>query len=255
MGRLDQKVAIVTGAGQGVGRGIALAMAKEGARIVVAGRNTTTCPAVVAELRALGASAVFAPCDVTHKPDVGKTIKAAVEAFGTVDIVVNNAHSTRKVYAPFLEWTDDALQEQMNSSYMASVWFMQQSFPYLKVRGGSIINIASGVGHLGAAGYLGYAACKEAQRVATRVAAREWGQFKIRANTICPIADSPPIQTISERPEEGFGELLKQIALGRVGSCEHEIGRTAVFLASPDGAYITGHTIHVDGGYVMDSGH
>lgn len=254
MGRLTNKIAIITGAGQGVGRGIALAMAKEGAHIVVAGRNQKTCPAVVKEIEALGQRALFVACDVLNKDDVRNTVSQTIEVFGTVDILVNNAHDTSKVWAPFMEWTDDALRRQMDSSYMASVWFMQECFPHLKKHGGRIINIGSGAAVQSNVGYLGYSACKAAQSAATRVAAREWGEFGITVNMICPLADSPPIQSIIDgRPEENFEEqVVKNLAIKRIGRCEEDIGRTAVFLASEDASYVTGYTYHLDGGLMMD---
>lgn len=254
MSRLSGKVAIITGAGQGVGRGIALAMAKEGAKIVVAGRNAEKCGIVIDEIAALGEAAIFVKCDVADKPDVEETVRATVDHFGAVDIIVNNAHDTRSVWAPFMEWTDAAMQRQLDTSYFASVWFMRACFPHLKVRGGRIINISSGAGVQSGVGYLGYSACKAAQAAATRVAAREWGQYGITANVICPLADSPPIQRIiDERPEEDFEQgVLARLAIKRVGRCEEDIGRTAVFLASEDAAFITGYTFNVDGGMVMD---
>jgi len=254
MNRLADKTVIVTGAGQGVGRGISLAMAKEGANIVIAGRNPKTCPAVVKEVEGLGRRALFVPCDVRNKQDVRNTVSKTVSVFGGVDILVNNAHDTSKVWAPFIEWTDEALRGQMESSYMASVWFMQECFPYLKQKGGRIINIGSGAGVQSNVGYLGYSACKAAQAAATRVAAREWGIFGITANVICPLADSPPIQSIiAERPEEKFEEqVVKNLAVKRIGRCEEDIGRTAVFLASDDAAYITGYSFNVDGGLMID---
>jgi NAD(P)-dependent dehydrogenase (short-subunit alcohol dehydrogenase family) len=254
MSRLKDKIAIVTGAGQGVGRGIALAMAKEGAHIVVAGRNTKTCPAVVKEVEALGQRSIFVPCDVVNKADIHNAVVRTIETFGAIDILVNNAHDTSSVWAPFVEWTDEALRRQMESSYMASVWFMRECFPHLKARGGRIINIGSGTGVQGQYGYLGYSACKAAQSAATRVAAREWGEFGITVNMICPLADSPPIQKIiDERPEENFEEnVLKNLAIKRIGRCEEDIGRTAVFLASEDASYITGYTLNLDGGLLID---
>jgi NAD(P)-dependent dehydrogenase (short-subunit alcohol dehydrogenase family) len=229
-------------------------MAKEGAHIVVAGRNTKTCPAVVKEIEGLGQRALFVPCDVRNKQDVRNTVHTTGNVFGAVDILVNNAHDTGKVWAPFMEWTDEALRAQMETSYMASVWFMQECFSYLKRKGGRIINIGSGAGVQSNAGYLGYSACKAALAAATRVAAREWGTFGITANVICPLADSPPIQSIiTERPEENFAEqVVKNLAIKRIGRCEEDIGRTAVFLASEDAAYITGYSLNVDGGLMID---
>ena len=254
MGRLDNKVAIVTGAGQGVGEGIALAMAKEGAKIVVAVRNAQTGPAVTQKIGDLGGEAIFAQCDVSLQGDVEKTVNAAAKAFGTVDILVNNAHDTRHLHAPFMETTAEMLHIQLYSGFMASVWFMQACFPYLKKKGGRVINMGSGAGVRGEMGLLGYAASKEATRAATRVAAREWGEFGITVNCICPLADSPAMTTYVEHPEMGWNRILPVLPIKRLGACESEIGRTAVFLASADAAFITGHTIHVDGGYTMDAG-
>lgn len=254
MSRLSNKVAIITGAGQGVGRGIAHAMAKEGADVLVAGRNAEKCGVVVREIEAMGRRAIFAACDVTNKSDIDRTVANAMTHFGRIDILVNNAHDTSSVWATFMDWTDEAMQRQLDTSYFASVWFMQACFPHLKERGGRIINIISGAAVQSNPGYLGYSACKAAQSAATRVAAREWGEFGITANNIAPLADSPPIQNIIDaRPEENFeAQVLAQLAIKRIGRCEEDIGRTAVFLASEDASYITGYTFNLDGGLMID---
>jgi NAD(P)-dependent dehydrogenase (short-subunit alcohol dehydrogenase family) len=193
-------------------------------------------------------------CDVTNKAQIAETVRQTIATFGTIDILVNNAHDTRNVWAPFNEWTDEALQRQLDTSYFGSVWFMQACFPHMKEKGGSIINISSGAGVQSNIGYLGYSACKAAQSAATRVAAREWGQFGIRANIICPLADSPPIQKIiDERPEERFeDQVVAKLAIKRIGRCEEDIGRTAVYLASDDSSYFTGYAMNLDGGLLID---
>lgn len=254
MARLENRVAIVTGAGQGVGRGVAVAMAKEGAAIVAAVRNPETGPQVLQQLQGLGAKALLVPCDVTQRSQIDAAVKAAVSAFGTVDILVNCAHDTSGLHAPFMDFTEEMLHKQWYSGFMGSVWFMQACFPHLKGRGGRIINFASGAGVRGELNLLGYAASKEAIRAATRVAAREWAQFGITSNCICPLADSPAMDQYTAHPEWGWDRILPVLPIQRLGSCEHEIGRTAVFLASADASFITGHTIHVDGGYMMDAG-
>ncbi|MCH9827279.1 MAG: SDR family oxidoreductase [Gammaproteobacteria bacterium] len=254
-GRLYGKCAIVTGAGQGVGRGIALAMGKEGAKIVIAVRNVAKGEDVLKELHAAGITAAMVKCDVAVKQDVANAVKHTVDTYGGVDILVNNAHDTRMIQAPFMEWTDDALKNQFDSGFMGAYWFMRECFEHLKVSGsGRIVNISSGAGVRGAATFLGYAASKEAQRAMTRVAAREWGDFGITCNTICPVADSPTMAEFVKHPELGWNDILPVLPIKRLGSCEHEVGRTAVFLASPDAGYITGHTINVDGGFTMDGG-
>jgi len=253
--RLQGKVAIITGASQGVGRGIALAMGKEGAKIVIAVRNSGKGEEVLQELRSAGITASQVACDVSVKSAVAHAVQFTVATYGGIDILVNNAHDTRFIQAPFLEWTDETLKNQFDSGFMGAYWFMRDSFPYLKACGsGRIINISSGAGVRGAATFLGYAASKEAQRAMTRVAAREWGDFGITCNTICPVADSPTMAEFVKHPELGWQDILPTLPIKRLGSCEHEVGRTAVFLASPDAGYITGHTISVDGGFTMDGG-
>lgn len=253
--RLRDKVAIISGASQGVGRGIALAMGKEGAKIVLAVRNEPKGVEVLNELQELGIPAALTRCDVSVQQDVQATVKFAVDTFGRIDILVNNAHDTRFIQAPFMDWDDDKLKNQFDSGFMGPYWFMRESFPYLKDSGaGRVINISSGAGVRGAAEFLGYAASKEAQRAMTRVAAREWGDFGITCNTICPVADSPTFAEFVKYPELGWKDILPNLPIKRLGSCEHEVGRTAVFLASSDAAYMTGHTLHVDGGFTMDAG-
>jgi NAD(P)-dependent dehydrogenase (short-subunit alcohol dehydrogenase family) len=255
MKRLDEKVAIVTGAGQGVGRGIALAFAKEGAKVVIAVRNTVTGPEVVREIESVGGAAVFSCCDVSKKIDVARTVEEAVAAFGGVDILVNNAHDLRAIQQAgvrgqlmFADVTDEVLRGSFESGFMGTVWFMKACLPHMKGRGGGrIINLGSLAGIRGDAGLLTYNAAKEAIRAATRTAAREWGQYGITVNCICPAADAPSMT----------GEYAAAITSGpmrRLGSCENDVGRTAVFLSSDDASYLTGLTINVDGGLGMDAG-
>jgi 2-hydroxycyclohexanecarboxyl-CoA dehydrogenase len=255
MKKLERKVAIVTGAGQGIGRGISLAFAKEGAKVVVAVRNTVTGPQVVKEIETAGGTALFSRCDVSKREDAAHTVQAAVEAFGGVDILVNNAHDLRAIteagarqQLAFADVTDEVLRGSLESGFMGTVWFMKACFPEMKKRGGGrIINLGSLAGIRGDAGLLAYNAAKEAIRAATRTAAREWGQYGITVNCICPAADAPSMT----------GEYAAAITSGpmrRLGSCEHDVGRTAVFLSSEDASFLTGLTINVDGGLGMDAG-
>jgi NAD(P)-dependent dehydrogenase (short-subunit alcohol dehydrogenase family) len=255
MNTLEQKVAIVTGAGQGIGRGISLALAKEGAKIVVAVRNAVTGPQVVSEIEAAGGTAVFARCDVSKRNDVARTVEAAVAAFGGVDILVNNAHDLRAIteagarqQLAFADVTDEVLRGSFESAFMGTVWFMKACLPHMKARGGGrIINLGSLAGIRGDAGLLAYNAAKEAVRAATRTAAREWGQFGITVNCICPAADAPSMTG-------EYAEAIRNGPMRRLGSCENDVGRTAVFLSSADASFLTGLTINVDGGLGMDAG-
>jgi 2-hydroxycyclohexanecarboxyl-CoA dehydrogenase len=188
MGVLDRKVAIVTGAGQGIGRGIALALAKEGAAVAVAGRTEAKLLATASEIHELGGRAIHVACDLATRGACNDVVDATIAAFGAVDVLVNNAASTTVV--PFEEITDAHIESDL-VALRASIYLMQACFPHMRDRGGKIINFGSGAGTAGAALQGSYAAAKEAIRGMSKVAAREWGPYRINVNTVCPGAVTP----------------------------------------------------------------
>ncbi|MCR9098194.1 MAG: SDR family oxidoreductase [bacterium] len=254
MGVLDGKVAIVTGGARGVGRGISLAFAKEGATVVMAEVNPETGPATEKEIRALGRSALWIECDVTKKSDVEETVDRAVREFGGIDILVNCATGARPdtAFRTFLEHTDDQVELQLGVEVWGAFWFMQRCHPHLKASGdGRVINLCSMAGTERVPGFMIYAASKEALRAMSGIAAREWGADGIHVNVLCPTADTEATIRFREENPEAAEESLRGVALGRRGDCEADIGRAAVFLAGPDSSFMSGQTVHVDGGAVI----
>jgi NAD(P)-dependent dehydrogenase (short-subunit alcohol dehydrogenase family) len=250
MDRLRGKVAIVTGGGQGVGLGITQVFAREGARVLITGRTPGKLEAAVAELRAAGGEADWIAGTAGVRADAEAAVAKAVELFGGLDILVNNAQTSRP--GTMFEDTDDALFAQtIESGLYGTFQHMQAALPHMKARGGSIINFGSFEGIHGGEGFAAYAATKEAIRGLSRTAARELGKHKIRVNVICPAALSPIAQQwLKDFPEEA-AKVMKLIALGYLGDCADDIGPAALFLASDDSRYVTGQTINVDGGQMM----
>jgi NAD(P)-dependent dehydrogenase (short-subunit alcohol dehydrogenase family) len=250
MGKLEGKVAIVTGAGQGLGKAYALAFAKEGAKVAIAELNPKTCEAAAKEIRQLGKESLGVVCNVGDNDQVKKMVKEVVTKFGTVDILVNNAmgHTPSKP----VEALDDSDWDICLQTGLKATWYCCTAvFPYMKDRGGKIINIASAMGIMGLPGTAPGSAAKEGIRGFTRVAAREWGKYKINMNVICPFASSPKqIEYFKQFPEE-MNKLTAALPLGRIGDPEKDIGRVAVFLVSEDSDYMTGQTLNVDGGSIM----
>jgi NAD(P)-dependent dehydrogenase (short-subunit alcohol dehydrogenase family) len=248
MGRLTGKVALITGAGQGVGRGVALAMAREGADIAAVERNEDTLGEAVTEIRSLGAQCLSIPCDVSTRAACEQAVATAVDSLGGLDVLVNNAGFSRPS-VPLLEVTDEQFDTTLRINTLATFWFMQTAHPHLIARGGgSIINFGSGAGTAGLPGEGPYAAAKEGIRGLSRVAANEWGPQAIRVNVICPFARSPGMVAWSELDPKSYEKTIRQIPLRRAGECEQDIGGVAVFLASDDASYLTGQTLMVDGG-------
>ena len=250
MKRLGGKVAIITGAGQGVGRGMAFALAKEGASVVLAGRTESKVQQVAREIGALGLSALAIKCDVGIRADVDRMVAQTVDKFGTVDILFNNAFIGNDPI-PVEAITDEYLQAALQTNVFGTLYCMQACFPYLKKKGGRIINFATGAGIEGWAYLMSYAATKEAIRAMTRSTAREWGQYKITVNVVAPMANSPAMDIFEKNHPEQFAAMMAATPLGYVGDCENDIGPVAVFLASDESRYLTGHTFTPDGGRFM----
>jgi NAD(P)-dependent dehydrogenase (short-subunit alcohol dehydrogenase family) len=248
MALLNEQVALITGAGGGIGRGIALNFAKEGAAVVVAELDVASGEAVVAELKALGGKAVFIKTDVCSKTDIEAAVQLAVDQFGGLDILVNNAFApTPNVLLE--EKTDAMLEQTLGSTVWAAWWAMKAALPHMKARGGGkIINFYSIDIEIGAWLHGDYNTAKSAIVGLTRSAASEWGRFNIRTNAIAPTAMGATFHKLAaENP--GFAEMSASMRpLGRCGEPEADIGPVVVFLASEMSRFITGETIHVDGG-------
>jgi NAD(P)-dependent dehydrogenase (short-subunit alcohol dehydrogenase family) len=250
MKRLSGKVAIITGAGQGVGLGIARRFAKEGASLLITGRDEEKLNRVVAELQNFGTEVSVYAGDVRRRQDAERAVRQAADRFGQIDILVNNAQSSVPG-KPFEEMDDETMRMTFESGVMGSILHMQAVFPHMKSRGGSIINFGSYEGVYGGPGFGIYAATKEGIRGLSRVAAREWGKYNIRTNVVCPAALSEKVaKYFNDFPGEE-AKACKDIALGRLGDSEDDIGPAVVFLASDESRYITGQTINVEGGLSM----
>jgi NAD(P)-dependent dehydrogenase (short-subunit alcohol dehydrogenase family) len=250
-GRLDGRVAIVTGAGRGIGRGIARAFAAEGATVLVAEIDAEAGALVADELRAeLGADARSVRTDVHQKSDVVAMVQHAVDTWGTVDILVNNAFAwSGSSFCRVEDKDDDTLANALSSAYYGPFWAMQAAYPVMKAqRWGRVINVCSLAGVLPFVGLVDYNAAKEALRTLTRTAAREWAPYGVVANVVCPGAKTTgQIRQFAEHPELER-EVAGRFPMRRLGDPETDIGPVAVFLASDDARYLTGNTLHVDGG-------
>ena len=249
MGVLDGRVALVTGAGQGVGRGISRALASEGARLAIVGRTAHKVEAVAEEIRNEGGDAYAFSCDVTRPEQIEALIKGVVELFGGLSVLVNNAQSP--VHGTLLELPEEDYLRGMESGPLATWRMMRACHPHLRGNG-AIVNLGSAAGvRWNPTGYGGYAAAKEAIRVLTRTAACEWATDGIRVNAILPLAKSPALEEWERINPEEAREYMSTIPLGRMGDTETDIGPAVVFLCSENSRYITGHSLPVDGGQVL----
>jgi NAD(P)-dependent dehydrogenase (short-subunit alcohol dehydrogenase family) len=249
---LTGKVAIVTGASKGIGRGEALALAKEGAKVALIARGYDGVVAVAEEIEALGGEALPIACDVCVVDEVNRTVRQVVETWGTVDILVNNAQIQVAPH-PLETWTEDEIRPVWESGFVGSWAFMVACFPHMKGRGGRIINTCSVTGHGNFTGRVGYAATKEAVRSLTRTGAREWGKHNITVNSISPMAMSDTIERVYPSKEAQLALLQDgpSVLKARWGDAERDIGRAVVFLCGPDAEIITGQTLGVDNGSAM----
>jgi NAD(P)-dependent dehydrogenase (short-subunit alcohol dehydrogenase family) len=250
--RLKGRVAVVTGAGAGVGEGVARAFAAEGARVVIASRTEETGRAVAASIEEdfadCGAKALYVRTDVSQECSVRSMVDTTVRELGSVDVLVNNATPAGGM-ARLERLTQETMEEHVHVNYYGAFWAMQAAFPHMKASGqGRIVNMCS-LNGINAHRYTtAYNASKEALRALTRTAAVEWAPYGITCNVLCPSAVSPPWQEFERWAPERAAELLESVPMGRMGDALQDIGPVAVFLASDESRFVTGNTIHADGG-------
>lgn len=244
VGRLNGRRALVTGAGDGIGLGIARRFAAEAALVVLADIDFDAADTAAAAIRAAGGSAAALAVDVSDKASVAEMMAAA----GPVDILVNNAYRGGGV-ARIEKKSDADFASAFAMNLYACKWTMQAALPHMKAQHwGRIINMASlnGVNaHMGSADYN---ASKEALRAYTRTAAREWAGYGICCNIICPAAWSAASRRMAELQPEMIAQINAANPMGRLGDPETDIGGVALFLASEDARYLTGNTLYADGG-------
>ena len=243
---LKEKVALVTGAGQGVGQGIAFELAKAGARVAVVGRTMEKLQSTCQAIEEAGGVAVAVQCDVKSEGSLRDCVQSVIDQYGGINILVNNAQEVP--LGTLLELDDDQLDSGWQSGPLATFRLMKFCYPYLK-GDGVIVNLGTAAGkRWDMTGYGAYAACKEAIRSMSRAAACEWGPEGIRTNVILPLAASPALAWwIDNRPEEAE-EFFQTIPQRRVGDCKSDIGRFVAMLCGPDSAYVNGQSIGLDGG-------
>jgi NAD(P)-dependent dehydrogenase (short-subunit alcohol dehydrogenase family) len=250
MDRLKGRVAIVTGAGQGVGAGVARALAADGASVVIANRTAKTGEAVATAIQRdfPGAQARFVATDVANEDSVRAMVATTVEAFDRIDILVNNA-TPAGGGARLEDMSHSDIEQHIQVNYYAAFWAMQAVFPHMKQEHwGRIISMASLNGVNAHRHTTMYNGSKEALRALTRTAAVEWARHGITCNVVCPFAATPAWDLFAQHVPDGVKAILDVNPMGRPGDSEHDIGPLAVFLASDESRYITGNTIHADGG-------
>lgn len=254
-GRIQDRVAIVTGAGDGIGRAIARRFAAEGACVLVAELDPAKGAAVADELTGQGAEARFLRTDVGDREANEEMVATAKDAWGTVDILVNNAWgggSLKRVEHK----TDEDFAHAMKIGFYGPLWAMRSAFPIMKAqRRGNVINICSLNGVNAHMGTVDYNTAKEALRTLTRSAAREWAPHGIICNVICPGAKTAAARAVFAQNPELEVSADASNPMGRLGDPEGDIAPVALFLASDDAHYVTGNTLFVDGGSHINGAH
>ena len=257
----EGKTVIITGGGRAVladgkagsiGYGIATAYAKEGANIVITGRNVKKLEEAKEELERLyGVKVLPIAADIAAGSDntatAAEVVKKTVETFGRIDVLINNAQASASGVT-LADHTVDQFNLALYSGLYAAFHYMQACYPYLKETRGSVINFASGAGLFGNYGQCAYAAAKEGIRGLTRVAATEWSRDGINVNVICPLAWTAQLEQFKNAYPEAFEKNVHTPPMGYFGDPEIDIGRVCVQLAHPDFKYLTGETITLEGG-------
>lgn len=248
VGRLAGRSALITGAADGIGEGMARRFVREGASVLVVDYDSEKGEQVAQDLRALGGQADFFQCDVTDRDRVKAAVATCVDRFGAIDILVNNAYRGNGP-ARIERKSDELFAHAMAMCLYAAKWSMEAAMPHMRARHwGRIVNIASLNGINAHMGTAEYNSGKEALRAYTRTAAREWAGYGICANIICPAAASAAFRRFQDMAPEVAAATSAVNPMGRMGDPEADIAPVALFLASEDARYLTGNTLLVDGG-------
>jgi len=250
MKTLENKTALITGGGQGVGQGIALALAKEGCNVVVTGRTLEKCESSAKLLKDRGVKAIALKCDVKSDADLQSIVDGTIAEFGGLDILVNNAQEVAR--GPLMSISDEQFTGNWESGPLATFRLMKMAYPHLLKSKGNVINLCSSVMKRWDVGTYGvYAAVKAAIQQLTRAAANEWGKDGIRVNAIMPHAKSPALAGwVKANPVEAE-HFQASIPLGYIGECEEDIGTFVAMMCSDGARYLSGQTIALDGGQVF----
>lgn len=246
--KLQDKVAIVTGGGRGIGRAIATTLAAEGAKVAVNySRSAEAAAQTVAQIREAGGVAMTAQADVANAEEVAALVKQVVEEFGPVDILVNNAGITRDKL--LLRMSEEDWDAVLNTNLKGAFLCVKAVAPMMvKQKSGVIVNVGSVVGRVGGPGQANYSASKAGLFGLTKSLAKELGSRHIRINAVAPgFIETEMTEVLKADYREA---VLKQIPLGRFGAAE-DVARVVAFLCSPDAAYIHGEVITIDGGLFM----
>jgi NAD(P)-dependent dehydrogenase (short-subunit alcohol dehydrogenase family) len=239
-------VALVTGAGQGIGRGIALALAGEGASVALMGRTVSTLDQVAAEIAERGGKAVAIVGDVADDADCTSAVAETVAQFGALDVLVNNAQAFAFGSLADIDLAD--VEAGWQSGPMGTLRLMRAALPHLR-EGGAVVNVSSSATSDGdGAGTGAYAAAKAAIEALSRAAAVEWADEGVRVNVVIPFSRTPSVEAVLSAYEGVEEQVLAQVPMGRWGDAEREIGRAVAFLCGPDASFITGTSLAVDGG-------
>lgn len=245
---LQGKVAIVTGARQGIGEGVALSMARAGADLMLVSRSVSQNDSVVQAILDIGRRVEVMQVDVSNREQVQQMVERTLSVFGRVDILFNNAGISK----PAMLWkmTEEQWDQVINVNLKGTFNCMQAvAKTMMEQKSGAIINITSSAGLLGTVGQVNYTAAKGGVYALTKSAAKELARYGITVNTVAPMAETEMTKTIATDPKFR-DKYLERIPLGRFAQPE-EIGPAVVFLASDGARYITGQTLCIDGGMVM----
>ncbi|HEV7612374.1 MAG TPA: glucose 1-dehydrogenase [Steroidobacteraceae bacterium] len=248
---MNKPVVLITGALTGIGRAAAVAFAKKGGKVVVAGRHDEAGQTLAKELRSFGSEAEFMKADVREENDVRALVDKTVARFGRLDVAVNNAGTEGRV-GPITDQTAHSYAATFDTNVLGVILSMKHEVRVMKAQGsGSIVNISSTYGHEGAAGASVYVGSKHAVEGITKSVALEIAESGIRVNAVAPGPTDTGMLTRFTRTPENKAALVTGVPMGRLGLAE-ELANAIVFIASDEASYITGHVLNVDGGHTAN---